>query len=96
MKSQRYRTINNKFWRHYGKKMSNAYRKRCLKYGDRMLPSGYYENQVWGALHKCWIGFVIAKEKNEWDKIEIYARRINKWQRELRIQQTDFSNWGIE
>jgi len=76
--------------------MSNAYRKRCLKYGDRMLPSGYYENQVWGALHKCWIGFVIAKEKNEWDKIEIYARRINKWQRELGIQQTDFSNWGIE
>jgi hypothetical protein len=44
-----------------------------------MLPSGYFESQVWGALQKCWIGFVIAKEKGEMDKIEIYARRINKW-----------------
>jgi hypothetical protein len=49
-----------------------------LKYGDRLLPSGYFESQTWGALHKCWIGFVIAKEKMEWDKIEIYAKRIQK------------------
>ncbi len=45
---------------------------------------------------KVRVGFVIAKQKMEWDKIEIYARRINKLQRELRIQQTDFSDWGIE
>ena len=96
LKSQRYRTTKNKFWRHYNKKMSYAYHKRCLKYGDRMLPSGYFESQVWGALQKCWIGFVIAKEKHEMDRIEIYARRINKWQRELGIQQTDFSDWGIK
>ena len=96
MKSQRYRTTNNKFWRHYSKKMSYAYHKRGLKFGDRMLPSGYFESQIWGALHKCWIGFVIAKEKREMDKIEIYARRIKKWQRELGIQETDFSDWGIE
>jgi hypothetical protein len=37
------------------------------------------------------LGFVIAKEKREMDKIEIYARRINKWQRDLGIQETDFS-----
>jgi hypothetical protein len=35
-----------------------------------------FENQSWGALHKGWIGFIIAKEKWEWDKIEIYAKRI--------------------
>jgi hypothetical protein len=76
--------------------MSFAYYKRGRKYSDRMLPSGYFESQVWGALQKCWIGFVIAKEKGEMDKIEIYARRINKWQRDLGIQETDFSDWGIE
>ena len=67
-----------------------------LKYGERILPSGFFESQIWGALNKCWIGFAIAKDKLEMDKIEIYARRINKWQRELGIQQTDFSDWGIE
>ncbi len=76
--------------------MSLAYYKRALKYGDRILPSGFYESQTWGALHKCWIGFVIAKEKMEWDKIDLYARRIMKLERELGIEITDFSEWGIE
>jgi len=44
-----------------------------LKYGDRILPSEFFESQTWGALYKCWIGFIIAKEKWEWDKIEIYG-----------------------
>ncbi len=76
--------------------MSLAYYKRALKYGDHILPSGFYESQTWGALHKCWIGFVIAKEKMEWDKIDLYARRIMKLERELGIEITDFSEWGIE
>ena len=36
------------------------------KYGhrySRMLPSGYYENQAWGALHKAWVGYIIAISK---------------------------------
>ncbi|MCJ7637684.1 MAG: hypothetical protein MUO21_09375 [Nitrososphaeraceae archaeon] len=66
-----------------------------MKYGDRVLPSGYFEGQTWGALNKCWLGFVIAKEKLEWDKIEIYAKRIKKLERELGIEVTDFSEWGI-
>jgi hypothetical protein len=52
-----------------------------LKYGDRILPSGYFESQTWGALHKCWVGFVIAKEKMEWDKIDLYAKRIQNLER---------------
>ena len=67
-----------------------------LTYNENMFPSGYYESQTWGALHKCWLGFVIAKKKREWDKIDLYARRIMKLERELGIDVTDFSNWGIE
>jgi hypothetical protein len=41
-----------------------------FEYGDRLLPSGYFESQAWGALQRCWVGFVIAKGKMEWDKID--------------------------
>ena len=36
------------------------------------------------------------KEKWEWDKIEIYARRIKKLERDLGIEIPDFSNWPID
>jgi hypothetical protein len=39
-----------------------------------------------------WIGFVISKEKMEWDKIEIYAKRIQKLEKELGIEIIDFSD----
>ena len=31
-----------------------------------------------GALHKAWKGYVIAKNKDEYDKMELYARRIQE------------------
>lgn len=96
MKSHRYRISNDKFWRIYGQRFSLKYYKRGLKYGDRILSSGFFESQTWGALHKSWIGFVIAKEKWESDKIEIYAKRIQQLEKELGIEITDFSDWGVE
>ena len=92
MKSQRYRISNNKFWGIFGQRYSLKYYKRGLKYGDCILPSGYFESQTWGALHKCWIGFIIAKEKWQWDKIEIYAKRIQHMEKDLGIEITDFSD----
>ena len=71
-----------------------VYEKRGQKYYD-LLPSDYYENQTWGAIQKCWLGFTIAKVKNEDDKLEIYARRIQKLEKQLGRSVTDFSNWGI-
>ena len=64
------------------------------KYGKR-LPSGFTDNQTWGALHKCWIGYIIAKNKCELDKQVMYAERIQKLEKELEIDITDFSNLGI-
>jgi hypothetical protein len=65
MKSQRYRISNDKFWRTYGQRFSLKYYKRGLKYRDRILPLDIFESQTWRALYKCWVGFVIAKEKME-------------------------------
>ena len=98
MKSQRYRANNDKYWKRLGQRIHNRFKyyKKCLKYGDRMLPSGYYVSQTYGALHKCWLGFVIAKDKEEWDKIDLYATRIMNLEEELGIEITDFSDWGIK
>ena len=71
------------------------YEKKGKKYYD-LLCSDYYENQTWGALNKCWIGFTIAKNKHEDDKLVMYARRIQKLEKQLGRDVTDFSNWGIE
>ena len=49
-----------------------------------------------GASHKCWIGFIIAKEKWELDKVQIYAKRIQHLEKDPGIEITDFSDWGIE
>jgi hypothetical protein len=53
---------------------------------DYLLPSGFFVSQTCGALHKSWIGFVTAKENYEWNKLEMYAKRIQKLQRELGIE----------
>ena len=45
--------------------------------------------------NKCWLGFTIAKNKMEDDKLEMYARRIQKLEKQLGRTITDFSNWGI-
>ena len=88
---------NDKVWKQIRQRIHDPYRyyKKGLKY-DYILPSGYFVSQTYGALHKCWIGFVIAKAKHEFDKIDLYAMRIQKLENELGIEVTDFSDWGIE
>jgi hypothetical protein len=50
---------------------------------SKELKSGYYENEVWGALHKAWKGYVIAKNKEGDDKMEHYAGIIQECQYDL-------------
>ena len=72
-----------------------AHEKRGQKYYD-ILPSLYYTNQTYGALQKVLVGLYNCQKKNEDDKIEMYARRIQKLEKQLGRENTDFSNWGIE
>ena len=58
---------------------------------DRKLPSGYTVGQTWGALHKAWLGYCIAVNKNEGEKTLYYASIIQKLQRELGIQVREFA-----
>jgi hypothetical protein len=94
MKYHRYGYSFNKWVNRKRKWDPLEHEKKGQKYYD-ILPSLYYTNQTYGALNKCWLGFVIAKEKGEWDKLDMYARRIQKYERQLGRQVTDFSNWGV-
>ena len=62
---------------------------------SKMLDSGFFENQVWGALHKAWKGYVIAKNKDEHDKMERYARIIQESQYDLGLEVSSFDNIGM-
>jgi hypothetical protein len=73
------------------------YRKSCRKLGYlakrnnlQMLDSFNFENQTWGALHKAWKGYVIAKNKDEADRMKYYAIVIQKLERELGIKISSF------
>lgn len=94
MRYHKYRYSFNKWIKQKKWDPFKSYKKGYLYYN--ILPSLYYENQTYGALNKCWLGFVIAKEKGEWDKLDIYARRIQKLERQLGREITDFSNWGLD
>jgi len=60
-----------------------------------MLDSGFFENQVWGALHKAWKGYVIAKNKDEYEKMEHYACIIQELQHDLGLEVSSFDNIGM-
>jgi hypothetical protein len=56
----------------------------------RMLDSFNFENQTWGALHKAWKGYVIAKNKDELNRMKYYAIVIQKLEHELGIKVSSF------
>jgi hypothetical protein len=60
-----------------------------------MLDSFYFENQTWGALHKAWKGYVIAKNKYEVDRMYHYATVIQKLQKELGLSISSFPDLGL-
>jgi hypothetical protein len=62
---------------------------------SKMLDSCFFENQVWGALHKAWKGYVIAKNKDEYEKMEHYAHIIQKLQHDLGLPISSFDDIGM-
>jgi hypothetical protein len=48
-----------------------------------------------GALRKAWVGFVISKSQDDYDKIRKYAIVIRKFQRCLNIAISDFPDVGV-
>jgi hypothetical protein len=62
---------------------------------SQMLDSFYFENRTWGALHKAWKGYVIAKNKDEFERMKYYAFVIQKLQKELGLNVASFPDLGL-
>jgi hypothetical protein len=62
---------------------------------SRILDSFYFQNQTWGALHKAWKGYVIAKNKYEADRMYYYATVIQKLPKELGLSVSSFPDLGL-
>jgi hypothetical protein len=60
-----------------------------------VLDSCYHESQTWGALHKAWKGYIIAKNKDEFDRLYFYAEIIQKLQSELGLPVSSFPSLGL-
>lgn len=81
---------NDKIWKGKYKGEPFKYEKKAMRYNYRYLKSGYYENQACGALHKAWLGYIIACKNWEFNEKIEYARRIRKLQRALGLELSDF------
>lgn len=91
MRTHKYR---NNYYYSAGRYRFKNYYKIGSKYG-KLLPSGFYDTQTWGALDKAWLGYVIAKNKGEHDKLMHYASIIQKLQRELDLEVSSFPALGL-
>jgi hypothetical protein len=55
-----------------------------------VLKSGYTVNQTWKGLSKAWLGYTIAKNKEEDDRMVYYAKVIQKLRKELDLPPASF------
>ena len=56
-----------------------------------VLKSGYTVNQTWKGFSKAWLGYTIAKNKEEDDRMVYYASVIQKLRKELGFTTCEFS-----
>jgi hypothetical protein len=68
-------------------------------YGSRATYRPIYNKHrttpEWGALHRAWVGYVIAKSQDDYEKMRKYAVVIRKFQRRLNIAISDFLDIGV-
>src|SRR5919109_481597 len=69
-------------------------------YGSRATYRPFYNKHrrrtpEWGALDRAWVGYVIAKSEDDYEKMRKYAIVIRKFERRLNIAINDFPEIGI-
>lgn len=55
-------------------------------------PQEYIERRTYRSLKRAWIGFKIAKKDGDHDKMKYYAEGIQKFERQLRLPVSAFSD----
>jgi hypothetical protein len=59
------------------------YKARTGRLRGKLLDSGFYEDQTWGALAKAWLAYTISCKNEDWDRRCYYAAVIQKLEKEL-------------
>ena len=77
-----------------------SYHKSSYGHGSRATYHPIYNKYrrttpEWGALHSAWVGFVIAKSQDDYEKMRKYAIVIRKFQRRLNVAISDFPDIGV-
>jgi hypothetical protein len=68
----------------------SPYKSRVISYYNK-----HRRTPKWGALHRAWVGYVIAKSQDDYEKMRKYAIVIRKFQRRLNIAISDFLDIGV-
>jgi hypothetical protein len=70
---------------------------RGSQYGKPLAETGYvyYNTQAWSNLKKCWLGFAIARDKGNEEKMLYYAKGIMKFQKQLGLEVRVFPDLGL-
>ena len=55
-------------------------------------PQEYVERRTYRSLKRAWIGFKVAKREGNQDKMKYYAEGIQKFERQLRLPVSAFSD----
>jgi hypothetical protein len=76
------------------------YQKSPYGYGSRATYRSIYNKNrrripEWGALDRAWVGYIIAKRQDDYEKMRKYAIVIRKFERRLNIAINDFPEIGI-
>jgi hypothetical protein len=67
----------------------------CSRATYRPIYNNHRTTPEWGALHRAWVGYVIAKSQDDYEKMRKYAIVIRKFQRRLNIAISDFLDLGV-
>ena len=55
-------------------------------------PQEYVERRTYRSLKRAWTGYKIAKKDGDHDKMKYYAEGIQKFERQLRLPVSNFSD----
>jgi hypothetical protein len=83
-------------YRYRNKKSRDDKIRRTSHIPATVLKSGYTVNQTWKALRKAWLGYTIAKNKGEDDRMVYYAEVIQKLRKKLNLPPVNFSHLDID
>lgn len=66
------------------------YKTRTGRLRGKLLDSGFYEDQTYGALMKAWLAYTISCKHNDRERRKYYAAVIQKLEGELGLQKYNF------